>query len=124
MTTWLELALRCEKAAGPDIGIDCDIMRAVLPNDDEDKEASDYELLQPMYHRKYTDSINAITALVKREFPDRGWTLGKPEGGGYGLASIWDHTNRRRPVVRSQSGTPELALCAAFCRAMAEKEMK
>lgn len=116
--TWLALAARCEKAAGPDRDIERCIA-AILPDG-----------FQTYPIRGYTCSldaitalIDAITALIERELP--GW---------YWQTQSETYHNKAKALLRSLVGewiaaagdakTPPLALCAAFCRAMAEKEIK
>lgn len=68
---------------------------------------------------RLTASIDAITALIERELPDHSWLR---KGETY-------MTVYRRPAddktwathIDVPGSTPALALCAAFCRAMAEK---
>ena len=68
---------------------------------------------------RLTESLDAITALIARELPDYAWLR---KGETY-------MTVYRRPAddktwarhIDAPGATPALALCAAFCRAMAEK---
>ena len=75
-----------------------------------------------------TASLDAITALIERELP--GWTLGLHSHLKYDAtfshANTWlsrAHISTARPaLLTAQAATLALALCAAFCRAMAERD--
>lgn len=128
---WLALAERIEKAMGPDREIDgligkaCKLLSpsARFTKDDlwlnayiwtiEDR--SEYESFP--YVEKYTSSLDIITALIEREFPDHLWTLQRNYA--FGAKAAIDPT--LATAISADAETPALALCAAFCRAMAEK---
>jgi len=100
---WLALAERCEAATGPDKLLDMAIR---------------FALGAPVRPWNYTASLDAITALIERELPEVQWLCRTDTLGGFG------NLYRRRNPDRSWpcfAFTPALALCAAFCRAMAEK---
>jgi hypothetical protein len=107
---WLALAERCETATGIDYLIDVDIC------------ASSPGGLAQLPGVWITASLDAITALIERELPRAAWRAvrplddRKPQGSiqrrGETFFDIW---------VDAEAATPALALCAAFCRAMAEK---
>jgi hypothetical protein len=63
-----------------------------------------------------TASLDAITALIEREFPDRLWTVLRFA---FGAKAAIDPT--LGTVIFADAETPALALCAVFCRAMAER---
>jgi hypothetical protein len=65
----------------------------------------------------YTSSIDTITALIEREFPDRLWTVLRFA---FGAKAAIDPT--LGTVIFADAETPALALCAVFCRAMAERD--
>lgn len=144
--TWLELAARCEAAKEADREIDGLIEAALkwhLPGVypkltdaavwEADKgrvtvwfsktglEASVYAA------PSYTASLDAITALIERELPAAwAWTLGQNihhRTWGVSINNL-DDSGAPYSVCWGQSNhTPALALCAAFCRAMAEREL-
>jgi hypothetical protein len=66
--------------------------------------------------QRYTDSLDAITALIERELPGRLWTARRLE---IGAKAAIDPT--LATAIYADAETPALALCAAFCRAMAER---
>ena len=110
--TWLALAGRCEKATGPDRDIErC--MAAYIPDG-----------FQTMPNGGFTESLDVITALIERELPGGSWFVGKgrtrleePLGG----ARIFADEAGDNCIGEGEAATPALALCAAFCRAMAER---
>lgn len=101
MSEWLELARRCEQATGADRELDREISKAV----------GDGPSLTP-----YTGSLDCITALIERELPGRLWAAWRHETG---AKAALDPT--LTAAVYADAETPALALCAAFCRAMAER---
>lgn len=107
--TWLDLAARCEAAKGPDREIDGAL-----------REAAGF----PVKPWGYTESLDAITALIGRELPGGSWFVGsgrtrpdEPLGG----ARIFADEAGDKCIGEAECATPALALCAAFCRAMAAK---
>ena len=135
-TTWPALAERCEKATGPDRIIDGLIYMAMQSNPPAYWEASASGLIwawnSPPPHPagtggrwacpdEFTASLDAITALIEKELPQSEdcWSVGAlhtcqpPWVGG-----VWGDDEKE---VWARGRTPALALCAAFCRAMAEK---
>lgn len=128
-TEWNALAERCRDAKGADREIDGDISLAVGEAQDVfkdtpyvDREGARFVGRGMVFSAPYyTASLDAIVALVERELPGWIWTIySKAEG---------PHPTPRATVVatdyRTQIGcngqTPALALCAAFCLAMAAK---
>lgn len=105
MTTreeWLALAERCAKAEGPSIGLELDI---------GDAAGVSTSLATP-----YTASLDAITGLVRGTF--RVYSIcDYGDGGSY--ATIIRQPFH--PINSQKCKSPALALCEAFCRAMAEK---
>lgn len=121
--TWLALAERCEKATGPDREIDGKIAHALRPG----------VLIRGFYFTPYTASLDAITALIERELPGTSWRI-HWRGIGRNCCGMisrlgpddYDEFNvefgDEVAIGRGyRVATPALALCAAFCRAMAEK---
>jgi hypothetical protein len=144
MTTkaeWLALAERCEKAKGPDQSIDvwienyCGIAEFIQPHTWRASiDSPERGRIRPL-----TASLDAITALIERELP--GWyctsTHIPPEFRSDETlpfdASLvgnireeqfgYDEPPELTHAVHPGAGATEpLARCAAFCRAMAEKE--
>jgi len=76
---WLELAARCEKAAGPDREISQDLL--VLLHPERYAKAENSTIVEniagrglkpvyfPHYPPKFTASLDAITALIEKELP-------------------------------------------------------
>lgn len=102
---WLALAERCEGATGSDRDIErC--MGSLLP-----------EGFQMIPYFGFTSSLDAITSLIEREMPDAGWSAHNE----YYDVIEGRIMRRGQDTIMRYSATPALALCAAFCRAMAEK---
>jgi hypothetical protein len=144
MTTkaeWLALAERCEKATGPDRETDGDIAHAAKQFVDylprvpdrpwlwaEFVEPDDWECWEAP---EYTASLDAITALIAKELPDYHWRIqgGRKDTGWTQMSGdprAYIKAKASRLVAHTdgkdgEAATPALALCAAFCRAMAEK---
>lgn len=114
MTSWTELAERCEKATDEDRDIDRCIA-AYLPDGFQTYPISGF-----------TSSLDAITALIDRELPAAWvWTLGQNIHHRTWGVSINNLDSDGAPYSvcwGASSHAPALALCAAFCRAMNEKE--
>jgi hypothetical protein len=111
MTTrkqWLDIAARCEAASGQDSNINGAIGVAVGNH----------------HHRSYTASIDAITSLIGEKLPNKRWLVREDEELG-GLANIITAGVKyvqESDTCHAFAATPALALCAAFCRAMADRE--
>lgn len=140
-TRWLDLSERCENATGPDRAIDAEIEAALTgrvthkdavgwtmkPQDDEWKlrqiANSPYISSFKRPAPGYTASLDAITALTKQELPATRVHLSFGDGlssaaisRGYGARRTWPCG-----CVERADYEIALALCAAFCCAMAEK---
>lgn len=105
MTTrdeWLALAEKCATASGPNFALEQEIGLV----------AGVSHSLAPAY----TASLDAIVGLIAAQLP--GWYWSVEEGG---FAMIRSLTFRRPDgdVVCRKSASPALALCTAFCLAMA-----
>ena len=112
MNDWVRLAERCEQAMGPDRDIErC--MCSLIP-----------EGFQTLPNAGFTSSLDAITALIDRELP--GWRVRwHTDGDGVHEAFLEDKGDFDAIDARHTetfAASPALALCAAFCRAMNEKE--
>jgi len=109
MTTkaeWIALAERCEGATEPDREIErC--MCSLIPDG-----------FQTIPFSGFTSSLDAITALIEGELPEMRWLCRTDTLGGFGNLYRRQNPDRSWPCF---AFTPALALCAAFCRAMAEK---
>jgi hypothetical protein len=101
---WLALAERCEKATGPDRDIERCICN-LLP-----------DRWQTMPFDGFTSSIDAIEALVDREFPVRFVTTSAHTG-----IKVYVRLASQGFKKTGIAPTEPNALCAAFCRLMAEK---
>lgn len=134
MTTaaeWAALAERCEAAKGQDCEIDA-TMYALARNHLNPSaflESFRREIATKTMVPVYTASLDAITARIEREFPGWGYDFKrrKADESPYSrgcFASVWETPSVR---ITSDCGqlrpcaSPALALCAAFCRAMAAK---
>jgi len=127
MTTkaeWIALAERCEGATGPDREIERCIC-SLIPDG-----------FQTIPFSGFTSSLDAITALIERELPEMRWLCRPDKEGGFGNLytapeAIEQGSLKTWETIKQESlkewpcwayaDTPALALCAAFCRAMAEK---
>lgn len=113
---WTALAERCEKATGADREIDRAII-AVLGYSWRgmaywDNETSERTLEGSVF---YTRSLDAIAALIQREFANFALTISVgPE-----ISAVRLCTPGTSEI--GVAGTEVLARCAAFCRAMAAK---
>ena len=152
MSKWVELAERCEKATGPDREIDHEIYKLVgrvslvditylrahgqlVGHPDFVRVTSDGSIgptsgmsTGDFILNRYTESLDAITALIDRELPGFYWSaivratpLGKHTAEGVISNGELFMTGQHRGW-NVFAYTPALALCAAFCRAMNEKE--
>lgn len=135
-TTWMALAERCETAKGSDEELDVAIVMAAYPDIGPpnalcvgDDPIFWHEPYRKQYPPLLTASLDAITALIEREFPGRGWNIESP-------GDDWPNEPSRATIIievretpegpealegSGAAATPALALCAAFCRAMAKK---
>jgi hypothetical protein len=127
-TEWIALAERCQKATGPEREIDGDIAHVAkqfvdyLPRVPERPwlwaefvEPDDWECWEAP---EYTASLDAITALIAKEMTDAGWSAHSE----YYDENVGRIMRRGKDTIVRYAATPALALCAAFCRAMAERE--
>jgi len=135
---WLALAERCEKATGPDRSIDCWIENYCGIARFDAAYRGDPGMRVNI--RPLTASIDAITALIEWELP--GWMWRVQTCGVSSEAWVapdlnnplcspeiradearWhDYAERNEVELRPGSNKSAIiALCAAFCRAMAEK---
>lgn len=133
---WIALAERCEAATGPDREIDVEIFRLLNPKYAGPEwqpyagglrhiyDSSDTRCVPPPEATPYrcTASLDAITALIEREFPRADRVVSVVNG------------NKRAPRVgvtlfrfngtgsqaSGGAGDEARAHCAAFCRAEAE----
>jgi hypothetical protein len=128
---WLALAARCEAATGADREIDGAIALAfgwtlqkmrgdAKPYWRKPGETKFYtrELSGPP---AYTSSIDDITALIQRELPGWDWQVASKREDRDGCPAHVHGVFDRELLREGCAATPALALCAAFCRAMAEK---
>ncbi len=138
---WLALSKRCEEAKGPDREIDRAIFCAFNPEFSgpewkwygmglrHECDGSDARTLPSASHTpaRYTASLDTLTALIERELP--GWSFGLHthlkndvtfSHAEAGLSRAYISTAVPSLLIATASTTP-LALCAAFCRAMAER---
>lgn len=111
MTTreeWLALAEKCAEAEGPSFGLDLDIGLAA---------GVSTSLALP-----YTASLDAVTGLIAQALPGWHWEAGADRSA---MMRAPDTPPRRTLAIDDiciwKSASPALALCEAFCRAMAEK---
>lgn len=100
---WLALAERCEKATGADVEIDHAIARLTTSGK-----------FRGFMIGACTSSVDGIIALIQRH--GRMWAFWRHETG---FKAAIEPTKEGAIYVDAE--TPALALCAAFCRAMAER---
>ena len=129
---WLALAERCEKATGPDREIDAEIYDALCPQRLGYKAGKNIVRVfgGAAWLPCFTISLDAITALIERELPEMQW-LCRPDKEEGGFAKLCNPRSLKPWETIEQESlktwpcwayadTPALALCAAFCHAMAE----
>ena len=110
MTTreeWLSLSERCAKAEGPDRDIDRCII-AYLPDE--------HTLIGC---GGYTESLDVITGLIARALPGWHWEVGADRSAMMRNPGEW--RGAADDICIWGAASPALALCEAFCLAMAEK---
>lgn len=133
---WTVLAERCEAAARSDDELDEAIFLAlgwkhfVIQGDHWRRQGDDWLTRTLPQLPETTGSIDAITALIERELPGWAWYCAFIHAPGCLPCNgdIWRPSTRGAEVpsigpdrFRADAATPALALCAAFCRAMAER---
>jgi hypothetical protein len=137
MTDWNELASRCEAAKGLDRGIDDAIwwplsvaIGKYRVNAFGEREYNvsygdhppDWRALGPYNEAgPYTRSLDAIVALIEREAAGWAWTVYSKALGPHPIPRAVLVSQDFKNQIGCNASTPSLALCAAFCRAMAEK---
>jgi hypothetical protein len=124
---WNKLAERCEAAKGLNYHEHHTLTDAILTGcgfdggfvgDDGSDEWQRHDSNGDSYFSgMITQSLDAITALVERELP--GWDWHASTHRGKGVSALNDGSYDWRWIT---AATPTLALCAAFCRAMAARE--
>jgi hypothetical protein len=138
MSKLLELAERCEKATGPDVGLAKDIFCAVFPErvprvvpmgqygwrDDtagwwlatgEDTRVPPRTIYPP----NWLGSLDAAMTLVPEGWA---WMLGCAPGEAFFASLAVMDDGLQAPEVGVNAATPALALCAAALRALAAQE--
>lgn len=149
MNDWVRLAERCEKATGPDREIDALIWLAfgdakmrfskasgkwaffIAPFEDRqvaqlsNVKGCEAEAIKALGQYDFlprpTASLDAITALIDRELPGSMRSIRKhPDG--EAVAQVWNSQVVGETPRQRCCASEALALCAAFCRAMNEKE--
>ena len=134
---WLALWARCNITKGPVKEIDSAIACAVFGWHEEYVDLDPYGQVPmfvdsngngPCIPDRYTESLDSIVALVENQFPLAAWRVMKPLNSVYGgepgrpQATIQRRAEQFFDIWTDTEGdTPARALCAAFCRAMAEK---
>ena len=123
MTTkaeWIAIAERCEKATWPDREIDGAIFDALsLDLSISAKHLAKDKRLTLEWLPRYSASLDVITALIERELPEWGWSI--RVGRRFITAQLWPNGQCGGHQFAVDAPTPALAMCVAFCRAMAEK---
>lgn len=108
---WLTLAMRCEVSKKPDSSIESRIFALVTPR---------------FRDGRFTHSVEAAISLIETELPDSAVLTGKGKTRNaeplYG-AVIYDrlYSQGRKELGTGEAESWPLALCAAFCRAMAAR---
>jgi len=129
---WLALAERIEKATESNREIDGLIGRksygegTVFFNADPANNGGHVLIQHYTVMPLLTASLDAITALIEREFPDSKWAALRREIGTKAMLDPIPAKDKIDPALRTaiyaDAETPALALCAVFCRAMAERD--
>ena len=151
---WLSLAERIKKATEPNREIDARISVAVgavvmhfsgvigkwafwttpvepnqcacFSNVSGNEDDAFRALSELTFAPRYTASLDDITALIEREFPDSKWAALRREIGTKAMLDPIPAKDKIDPALRTaiyaDAETPALALCAVFCRAMSGKE--
>ncbi len=131
---WLYLAERIEKATGADQEIDAAISIALdaVPKGFTAGKTRGFESRfsnksgDTWDAPRYTNSIDIITALIERKFPNSKWAARRLETGAKAMLDPIPAKDKIDPALRTaiyaDAETPALALCAVFCQAMSEKE--
>lgn len=115
---WLEIADACEKATGPSREIDARIQGNVENWTERDIAYVLSDIEGTAKPKPYTASLDAIVALIEREFSEPVFYASRTRSG-LGYASL--SKDYQTPHIECNAATPTLALCAAFARAMHEK---
>lgn len=99
------LIARVEKCTGPDREIDQQVWQM-------------FDTPNPIWHDRYTASLDAVVALVEWEFPEHScpWTVRQALGGRQYYADIEGGEDF---YCEAYASTPALALLLAFLRAKA-----
>ncbi|MCA3653379.1 MAG: hypothetical protein IOC54_16330 [Methylobacterium sp.] len=126
MSKWVELAALCEKAMGPDREIDC-AMAILLGWEKQHAYGYGGFWLTPEKRMRvvplWSDSLDAITALIDRELPGSMRSIRKhPDG--EAVAQVWNSQVVGETPRQRCCASEALALCAAFCRAMNQADGK
>ncbi len=100
---------------------------ACLSNVSGNEADAFYALSEFTFAPRYTDSLDTITDLIEREFPNSKWAARRLEIGAKAMldpipAKDKIETWQVRTAIYADAETPALALCAVFCRAMAERD--
>ncbi len=151
---WIALAERIEKSTKPNREIDARISVAVgafvmkfsgvigkwafwttpvepnqfacLSNVSGNEDDAFRALSEFTFALRYTGSIDIITALIEREFPNSKWAVLRRETGTKAMLDPIPAKDKIDPALRTaiyaDAETPALALCAVFCRSMSEKK--
>jgi hypothetical protein len=93
---------------------------ASLSNVSGSEDDAFYALSEFTFAQRYTASLDAITALIEREFPNSRWWVRRNYASGACFTAVIDPALATASYADAE--TPALALCAAFCRAMAERD--
>ncbi|MDR3502912.1 MAG: hypothetical protein P4L79_10040 [Legionella sp.] len=125
---WNALAAKCEAATGLDREIDVLLAVAVgdVPAGYVRHDAftwickQKYGLPLTYSPATFTDSIDAIVSLIRRELSGWHWECGADKTAMVrDAADIWESSVKNDHVCW-KAASPALALCTAFCRAKAE----
>lgn len=119
---WNALAERCEQAEGPDdYGTIALTTRDIMSGVGYCERLYQYRKDGAWFAdgNRIMVSLDAITTLIEREFPGCGLSVKSRLSTVKTVARLFLRTGM---VSSDDAATPSLALCAAFCRAMAAKE--
>lgn len=104
---WQDLAERCEGAAATNYDLGFQMKKAIGWAPD---------VWDPTYH------VGATIALVEERMPGHPWGVTRAVGGRITANVGYQPEGKGWHYTVSNAATPALALCAVFCRCMAERE--
>lgn len=110
-----QLLARVEAATGPDRALDLDIARTLAPDVIVSKQYGGAgSPVEAFTYWKYTESVNAILALIDRALPGAWWRVEHRDPEKH---TDWATCGPPGAQEQADAATPALALCAALLKA-------